>query len=316
VAGARYTDDVPEEVEDRLRTLCLALPEAHEQRAWVGTRWMVRARTFAHVLGMNRHGCVQTVLVFRAEDDELESLCAAGPPFFFLGWGRSAVGMTLDSNTDWAEVGELVTESFCVLAPRKLVSLVERPVEGGSRHHVSLLVDAGLGLAVERLALQVTTSAHVRAGAALRDTVARVVHDVATAVEHIGSASVTGLLAKPIVDLCVGVVSDQQRSDVRARLERNEWVFRGDAGERGGQVFVLESHPGFRVAHLHVVDHGGTQWRNYLALRDRLRTDAKARRRYASVKRSVMARVGDDREAYTEGKTDIVRALLSDSDAT
>jgi len=51
-AKPRYTDDVPDHTEARLREICLALPDAHEQRAWVGTRWMVRKRTFAHVLGV------------------------------------------------------------------------------------------------------------------------------------------------------------------------------------------------------------------------------------------------------------------------
>jgi hypothetical protein len=39
------------------------------------------------------------------------------------------MGMVLDADTDWHEVSELVTESYCVLAPNKLVALVERPDE-------------------------------------------------------------------------------------------------------------------------------------------------------------------------------------------
>lgn len=48
-------------------------------------------------------------------------------PSFLLGWGRNAVGMVLDDDTDWDEVTEIVTESYCVLAPEKLVALVDRP---------------------------------------------------------------------------------------------------------------------------------------------------------------------------------------------
>ncbi len=60
-------------------------------------------------------------------DDERDALVATGHPFFLLGWGRNAVGMVLDDDTDWDEVTEIVTESYCVLAPMKLVALVERP---------------------------------------------------------------------------------------------------------------------------------------------------------------------------------------------
>ncbi|MFN8023007.1 MAG: MmcQ/YjbR family DNA-binding protein [Acidimicrobiales bacterium] len=123
----RYTDDVPEHVEIRLREMCLALPDAYEERAWVGIRWRVRTKTFAHVLGVDRGDGVQVVMSFRSAGDEFEMLANAGHPFFVLGWGRDAVGMVLDDDTDWDEVGELVTESYCLLAPKKLVALVDRP---------------------------------------------------------------------------------------------------------------------------------------------------------------------------------------------
>jgi hypothetical protein len=124
----RYTDGVPHHVEASVREICLALPDAYEERAWVGTRWMVRKKTFAHVLGIEFDGePAQVVLTFRAAADELEVLRSAGSPFYALGWGRDAMGMVLDERTDWAEVRELMTESYCVMAPKKLIALVERP---------------------------------------------------------------------------------------------------------------------------------------------------------------------------------------------
>jgi hypothetical protein len=130
-AARRYTDEVPPEVEAHVRALCLELPEAYEERAWVGTRWMVRRRTFAHVLGIDDPVAgAQVVLAFRSQGDELEVLRNAGPPFLVLGWGRDALGLVLDDATDWDEVQELVTESYCTMAPKKLAALVERPADG------------------------------------------------------------------------------------------------------------------------------------------------------------------------------------------
>jgi hypothetical protein len=124
----RYTDGVPDDYEARVREVCLDLPDAYEERAWAGTRWMVRARTFAHVLGVEVDGAEPlVVLSFRSAGEELEVLRNAGHPFFVLGWGRDAMGMVLDDDTDWDEVAELVTESFCVMAPKKLVARVDRP---------------------------------------------------------------------------------------------------------------------------------------------------------------------------------------------
>jgi hypothetical protein len=133
MAGAtrRYTAEVPPGLETRVRAVCLDLPEAYEERAWVGTRWMVRRRTFAHVLSIDdTTDGPRVVLAFRSQGDELEVLRNAGPPFLVLGWGRDALGLVLDDTTDWDEVQELVIESFCAMAPKKLVALVARP-DGG-----------------------------------------------------------------------------------------------------------------------------------------------------------------------------------------
>ncbi|HLM63414.1 MAG TPA: MmcQ/YjbR family DNA-binding protein [Acidimicrobiales bacterium] len=131
-------EDVPPEILAELRPVCLGLPEAYEEPAWVGTRWRIRKRTFAHVLTVDTgrppayaraaeaSGPI-IVLTFRSSGPELEALRSAGHPFFWAGWGRDVVGMVLDADVDWDEVAELLTESYCVLAPKKLVELVDRP---------------------------------------------------------------------------------------------------------------------------------------------------------------------------------------------
>ena len=107
---------------------CLALPEVWDEPAWTGRRFLVRKRNFAHVFAVHGvDGDLTTVLAVRAPDEEREALLATGHPFFLLGWGRNTVGMVLDADTDWDEVTEIVTDSYCVLAPKKLVALVDRP---------------------------------------------------------------------------------------------------------------------------------------------------------------------------------------------
>ncbi|MCU1389892.1 MAG: hypothetical protein JWL72_3230 [Ilumatobacteraceae bacterium] len=130
--------DVPGDVLDALTEICMSLPDAHEQPAWTGIRWRVRQRTFAHVLGLaagsdkaharaaKADGDV-VIVVFRSSGAELLALKSAGHPFFYAGWGRDVVGMVLDAGTDWSEVRELLTESYCLMAPKKLAALVQRP---------------------------------------------------------------------------------------------------------------------------------------------------------------------------------------------
>lgn len=130
VGAVIYLDDVAADIEAQLRDICLALPDVAEQQAWKGTRWVVRKKTFAHVLTVVRDDAEpagDVILTFRAAPDELDVLRNAGHPFFFIGWGRDAMGMVLDDHTDWDEVRELLVESYCVLAPKKLIALVDRP---------------------------------------------------------------------------------------------------------------------------------------------------------------------------------------------
>jgi hypothetical protein len=119
--------DVPDGMLAELRAICLGLPEAHEHQPWTGASWRIRNRTFAHVLSLDSPAGVTTLVTFRAAGDELDALLAGGHPFFKAGWGHDVIGMVLDGSTDWEEVGELLTESYCVLAPKKLAAQVERP---------------------------------------------------------------------------------------------------------------------------------------------------------------------------------------------
>ncbi|WP_281902365.1 MmcQ/YjbR family DNA-binding protein [Phytohabitans aurantiacus] len=126
--------DVPPEVLARLRPICLGLPETYEEPAWVGIRWRVRKRTFAHVLTAGPdHQMAATdepvcVMTFRSPGDEIEGLLSSGHPFYRPGWGDDVIGMVLDGGVDWEEVGELLTESYCLLAPKRLAAQVERPL--------------------------------------------------------------------------------------------------------------------------------------------------------------------------------------------
>ena len=121
--------DPPPEVIAGLRSICLALPEVHQEQSWAGQRWKVRNRTFAHVLGIESRRGPRTVMTFRSSGPELDVLHRSGHPFFRPGWGTNVVGMVLDDATDWEEVAELLTESYCIMAPKKLVALVQRPEE-------------------------------------------------------------------------------------------------------------------------------------------------------------------------------------------
>jgi YjbR len=126
LAATEYAD-VPDDVVADLRSLCLGLPETVEKQVWAGTQWRVRNRMFAHVLAVDFPGGPVTVMTFRSSGPELDALRRAGHPFFRPAWGSDLVGMVLDAGANWDEVTELVVESYCALAPAKLVAQIDRP---------------------------------------------------------------------------------------------------------------------------------------------------------------------------------------------
>jgi predicted DNA-binding protein (MmcQ/YjbR family) len=125
-----YADVAPAVMEE-IRSVCLGLPETVEKPAWTGAQWRIRNRTFAHVLAVDSPGGPVTIMTFRSQGAELDALRRTGHPFFRPAWGKNTVGMVIDDGVDWDEVAELLTESYCVMAPKKLVALVERPEPDG-----------------------------------------------------------------------------------------------------------------------------------------------------------------------------------------
>ena len=115
---------VPEEMVLRIGAVLTELPECVEENAWVGTRWRVGQATIAHVFGGEDQ---QFRITFRAEPDEVMAFEHLGAPYFRAGWGRNVVGLLLDDDTDWEELGELLTDSYCIQAPAHLAELVPRP---------------------------------------------------------------------------------------------------------------------------------------------------------------------------------------------
>jgi hypothetical protein len=122
---------VPEPVLRPLRLVCLDLPEASEQAAWTGVRWIVARKTFAHVL-MIEGGHPPAYAKAAGSDGPLCVLTVRGPrpaidaprfrqaPFFRPPWFDNIVGMSIDASTDWDELQTLLVQSYCLLAPRRL----------------------------------------------------------------------------------------------------------------------------------------------------------------------------------------------------
>jgi len=172
------------------------------------------------------------------------------------------------------------------------------------------LAESGLGLDYGEVELAHTDPRWPDAFEHLSGRLRAALGPAAVAIEHVGSTAVPGLLAKPILDIAVGLVANADPHDVVESFVACGLEYRGDNGDDGGRLFVLNARPLHRVAHVHVVDYGDLRWTRYLALRDRLRRDPDARTRYEEVKRELASEFPSDRRSYTAGKAAFIRGLL------
>jgi len=140
-------------------------------------------------------------------------------------------------------------------------------------------------------------------------------------VEHIGSTAVPGLAAKDVLDLQVEVATWAQVEELEEPLNRAGFVRRADVStdpvrveldpdpEQWRKRVHLSVDPG-RAANVHVRVAGTTAARAAVTLRDLLRADEQARQAYEARKQRLAEQHRDDVDAYSEGKTDLIVALL------
>jgi GrpB-like predicted nucleotidyltransferase (UPF0157 family) len=136
--------------------------------------------------------------------------------------------------------------------------------------------------------------------------------EVARRIDHIGSTSVPGLAAKPIVDLQVSVASFEPLDAFRLPLERLGWVYRRGNTERTKRSF--REPPGQPRTHLHVRRAGSFSEQWALLFRDYLRAQREAAAEYEAVKRRLAAEFRHDRHGYTDAKVPFLWQLIQRAD--
>jgi GrpB-like predicted nucleotidyltransferase (UPF0157 family) len=130
-------------------------------------------------------------------------------------------------------------------------------------------------------------------------------------IHHVGSTSVPGLPAKPVIDILVGVETLEGSRPCIDKVAALGYVYspyRSDV-----MHWFCKPDPALRTHHLHLVPVGSRRYLDEMTFRDALRGDPALAGRYAALKRDLAARYPDDREAYTQHKADFVQEVLAAS---
>ena len=135
---------------------------------------------------------------------------------------------------------------------------------------------------------------------------------LAIRIEHVGSTSVRGLSAKPIIDLDVVIQDRSALAAAIAALERIGYRHEGDLGIPGREAFAYDGKEHLTEHHLYVCPEDSAELMRHIAFRDYLRSHPEAVRAYSRIKEEGARLYPYDREKYTGYKSSFIEKIYAE----
>jgi GrpB-like predicted nucleotidyltransferase (UPF0157 family) len=131
-------------------------------------------------------------------------------------------------------------------------------------------------------------------------------------IEHVGSTAVPGLAAKPVIDIMVGVKSLEDSPILVERLVGIGYEYVPEFEKiLPFRRYFRKMREGRRTHQVHLVERSNAEWWDrHLLFRDYLRVNREIAREYAHLKYELSDRFGEDREAYTDAKTEFISEIV------
>lgn len=134
--------------------------------------------------------------------------------------------------------------------------------------------------------------------------------DTAEDIQHIGSTAINGIMAKPIIDIAVGVRSMEElpleRLTARGFQERYNRF-------SSNLLYVLETEDKIRTHQVHILPYASLQWHNYVDLRDYMNAFPERAKEYEVLKLRLVKECNNMQTAYTDGKHDYMEVTLAEA---
>lgn len=143
----------------------------------------------------------------------------------------------------------------------------------------------------------------------IRSELMAVLEGKVISIEHVGSTSVEGLSAKPIIDIDVVIEDEDAFPAVKAAMESIGYTHEGDLGIKGREAFKYKGKEHLRKHHLYVCTKDADELKRHISFRDYLRTHPEAVREYSSVKEEGAKLYPDDIDSYIEHKAPFIEDI-------
>jgi GrpB-like predicted nucleotidyltransferase (UPF0157 family) len=146
----------------------------------------------------------------------------------------------------------------------------------------------------------------------IKDMLNSYIGDLVLSIEHVGSTSVEGLSAKPIIDIDVVMDSYEDFPEIKKRLEEAGYHHEGNLGIEEREAFSYAEN-NFMAYHLYVCPKNGKGYLEHIALRDYLRINRDAREDYTALKVKLAKEYRYDSNTYCERKTKFIQKILNNT---
>jgi GrpB-like predicted nucleotidyltransferase (UPF0157 family) len=140
-------------------------------------------------------------------------------------------------------------------------------------------------------------------------SIAAALGDLHVAIHHIGSTSIPGMDAKPIIDIIAVVTNIDEVDGRNAHLQALGYVPMGEFGIPARRFFRKDNSAGHRTHHIHAFQRGSPQIDRHLAFRDFMIAHPDYAQQYATLKRRLAAAYPTDIEAYMDGKDEFIQQI-------
>ena len=133
-------------------------------------------------------------------------------------------------------------------------------------------------------------------------------------IRHVGSTAIRSIKAKPIIDIVIGVNDLEEVSDRNELLEKEGYILRQN--DKPDELLYVKGDldHDFITHHVHVVISDSKKWKDYLNLVEYLDFNRDVAQEYESLKERLAKIYADDRNSYTEGKSELIIRLVDEAE--
>ena len=143
----------------------------------------------------------------------------------------------------------------------------------------------------------------------IKSHLGKVLENNVLAIEHVGSTSVEGLAAKPIIDIDVVIESYDKFEEVKSRLKSIGYFHEGDLGINGREAFAYNDKQEFMTHHLYVCPRNSEELRRHITFRDYLKTHKEDREKYSQIKLKAALKYPTAIDSYIEAKSPCIAEI-------